>query len=136
MCFLSWNEAQQRRSLPPLVTCEGGRNVVWLVGEQDVATVPLLIEALAEVAARDKADMVIDLSGTCFVDAATLGAFVTARLGLGAEARVLSLRGPPAFTRRVIDICGLTDMVDPARPDESAGPSGSSALTTNPSGGR
>jgi hypothetical protein len=36
-------------------------------------------------------------------------------VGSRTEERDLSLRAPSAFTRRVFGICGLVDLIDPAR---------------------
>ena len=109
MSSLSWAEACRRGLRAPVVSRDG---------EQDIATVAVLTEALTDVSALDDADIVVDLSDASFADAATLGAFVSARTVLQEQSRTLTVRAPSIFTRRVLDICGLADLVDPISVDD------------------
>ena len=56
---------------PPRVSRDCDRAVVWLDGEHDIATVPVLANVLALVVADDDGDVMVDLSGATFFDAAT-----------------------------------------------------------------
>jgi anti-sigma B factor antagonist len=85
--------------------------VIWLRGEHDASTVPALSRTLDRVVAQDTADVVIDLSDVQFMGAATIGAIVRVRGALGVRSRSLSLRAPSTCARRLIDLCGLSDMV-------------------------
>lgn len=44
----------------------------------------------------------------------TLGVLVRIRGALGGEGRTLTVRAPSRMTRRVLDICGLSDLVEVA----------------------
>ena len=109
----SWTRAGSSGGLDPFVSREGERSVVWLAGEQDLATVPLLIRTLAAVTARDHADLVVDLGEVSFVDARTLGVLIRGRRVLRDLSRDLTLRAPSRFARRVLELCGVADLLDP-----------------------
>lgn len=96
------------------------RTVVWVGGEHDVATRVNLAVTIAQAAVLDDADIVVDLSGVTFMDASTIGALIDARNGLRASSRSLWVRAPSPRARRVLDLCGLAQLIDehppPARP--------------------
>jgi anti-anti-sigma factor len=98
---------------PPLISREGGHTVIWLVGDQDLATVPLLETALTEALELDHGDLVVDLRETPFVDAATIGTLVRNRTALRQRSRNLTVRAPSDFVRRVLALCGVAHLVDP-----------------------
>jgi anti-sigma B factor antagonist len=103
-------------SHPCLVVIPGGdadRGVVELRGEHDISTVTALSETLARAIARDDADLIVDLSGVLFMDAATIGVIVWACNILRLRSRSLVLRSPSALARRVLEVCGLAVLVDP-----------------------
>ena len=99
------------------VTAFAGRNpdrtVVWLRGEHDVSTVAALSETMARAIALDDADLVVDLSGVQFMGAATVGVIVRAREFLRLRSRSLALRSPSRCARRILDLCGHADLLDP-----------------------
>jgi anti-anti-sigma factor len=84
--------------------------VVWLWGEQDLATLAALSDTLARAVTSDDADVVVDLSDVLFMDAATLGTIVAARNQLRSQSRNLTLRAPSSSADRVLRLCGLTDL--------------------------
>src|ERR1700728_4401693 len=86
--------------------------VVGHVGEYDVSSVGWLWDTLAGAMACDGADLVIDLSGVEFIDAATVGVMVRAGNYLRGRSRSLVLRGPSRGTRRVLDLCRLAGSVE------------------------
>jgi anti-anti-sigma factor len=90
------------------------RNVVWLVGEYDISTEIALWQTLEDAMAFDAGDLVVDLSEVQFFDAATIGVFVRARCDLHGRGQILTLRSPTAFRRRVLDLCGLSEILEPA----------------------
>jgi anti-anti-sigma factor len=94
-----------RRRVLRLPGSDGARTVVWLRGEHDASTVAVLSEALARAIANDDADVVVDLSGVQFMDAATVGVISWAREVLGVRSRSLVLRSPSSCARRVLELC-------------------------------
>jgi anti-sigma B factor antagonist len=104
------------RRLGALAAADSERHVVSLCGEYDCSTVPALSATLARVIANDHADLVLDLSGVQFMDAATVGVIVRAREFLAARSRCLTLRTPSRFALRVLQSCGIDCRHDVARP--------------------
>lgn len=95
-------------------TAEGaGCTVVWLVGEHDVSTVSEVADALASAIARDDNDVLVDLSGVEFMDAATVGVVLRASAILRTKSRSLHLQAPSRCARRMIDLCGIGALVGP-----------------------
>ena len=106
---------------------DGGRSVVWLRGEHDLATVGALFEIVARAIAFGDADVVLDLSAVEFMDASTVGVIIAASELLGRGSRSLVLRSPSRCARRLIELCGLSDLLETV----DAGPDGAaSALGT------
>jgi anti-sigma B factor antagonist len=92
---------------------DADRTVVWLRGEHDVSTVTALSETMARAIALDDGDLVIDLSGVQFMDAATVGVIIRARDFLELQSRSLALRTPSSCATRILDLCELTDLLEP-----------------------
>ena len=90
---------------------ESGPTVASLTGEYDIATVAALSETLAVVIASSDADLILDLRAVEFLDASTVGVLVRAEMLLGARSRSLVLRSPSRPALRVLDVCGLTDLL-------------------------
>lgn len=95
----SFSRSQTGHRLP------AGANVVWLHGEHDADTADEVWEMVVDVIESGSGDVVIDLSGTYFMGAATVGVMVRGRNRLAAESRVLLLRSPSAFAQRVLELC-------------------------------
>ncbi len=87
--------------------------VVWLWGEHDLSTDDALCATLARAIALDSAGLVLDVSEVEFMAVSTFGVIVRARELLRQRSRSLTLRCPAAFIRRVIDACGLNDLLGP-----------------------
>lgn len=87
--------------------------VVWLRGEHDASTVARLAATVARAISLDDADLVVDLSGLDFMDAAAAGVITRARDFLSVRSRSLVLRSPSARARRILDACGLGELVEP-----------------------
>ena len=81
--------------------------VVWLDGEEDIATVAVLANTLAKAVSADHADLIVDLSGLTFLSTATIDELVRVRNILLSQNRTLTLRSPSRCARRVLDLCGL-----------------------------
>jgi anti-anti-sigma factor len=108
-----------------------GRNAdrtVRLRGEYDISTVAALSETLARAIALDDADLLDDLSGVQFMDAATIGVIMRARSGLRLRSRSLTLRSPSPCERRILNLCGLASLLDPGVDREPSPPWADAAL--------
>lgn len=109
------------QSAPPAVgldlsvSAEGGVTVLAFRGEADVATLPLVTDALARIIAEHRGDVVVDLAGAEFIDTATLRALLQAREVLGRSRRQLTFGSPSRIAGRVLAIFGLTHLVSPLR---------------------
>ncbi|MCA1847044.1 MAG: STAS domain-containing protein [Actinobacteria bacterium] len=93
---------------------DGERAVVWLDGEQDIATVAVLADTLAKVTCADDADLIVDLSGVTFMSTATIDQLIQARYLMLGASRNLVLRSPSKCARRLLDLCGLAGLVEPS----------------------
>jgi anti-anti-sigma factor len=113
MTSLSRTPAHRRG--PPaslLISREDGHTVIWLVGDQDLTTVSILDLALTTALELDDSHLVVDASGTSFIDAATIGALIRSRIACQQQSRSLTVRAPSDFVRRVLGLCGV-HLVDP-----------------------
>lgn len=72
-----------------------------------------LSQTMAQIVAIDGDDLVVDLSGIQFMDASTIGAIIRTRDELRPQLLSLTLRSPSTFARRILGLCGLTDLLDP-----------------------
>ena len=88
------------------------RTVVCLDGEHDIATLPFLTDTLAKAISADDTDLVVDLSRVTFLSAATIDELVRGRNTLRHQSRDLTLRSPSRCASRLLDVCGLTDLVE------------------------
>ena len=103
---------------PPLVwvTPPAGASdttVVWLRGEHDLSTVDVLSEALASATT----DVTIDLGGVDFMDSTTLMAILQAASSADAQGKAMTLRNPSPSARRLLDVCGLNELLEPTPGD-------------------
>ena len=104
---------------------EGDRVVVWLRGEHDISTAAELAADLTRAGAIDDSDIVVDLSEVQFMDASTIGVVLKTRDALLGRSRWLSLRAPARHTRRILEVCGLAELIDAPPRSEAAGALGS-----------
>ncbi len=89
-----------------------GEAVVHLRGEYDRTNVSALASRLSGAIASGDGDVVVDLAGVQFMDASTISVLVEASAFLGHRSRILWLRSPSKFGRRLLDVCGLGDLVE------------------------
>jgi anti-sigma B factor antagonist len=101
-----------RRGSPASEGGDADRTVVWLRGEHDVTTVPALRETLDRASTLDDADLLVDLSSVEFIGAATVGEIIRAQRALDERSRALAVRAPSRRARRILDVCGLADLID------------------------
>ncbi|HZO66285.1 MAG TPA: STAS domain-containing protein [Kribbellaceae bacterium] len=86
--------------------------VVWLGGEHDLSSAEELMRAIATAAGSGRSDVVIDLSHGAFMDSTTIHQILAARIRLGAQGRKARVRDPSPAARYVLEICGLTHLVE------------------------
>lgn len=102
-----------RKDVALFAGMDAGHTVVWLQGEHDISTEAALSETMARAIALDDADLVVDLSGVQFIGASTIGVIIRTRNVLRDQSRSLMLRSPPRCALLVLELCGLTDLLDP-----------------------
>jgi anti-sigma B factor antagonist len=83
------------------------RPVVVVVGEVDLFSSGLLAERLAEVVQKAPESVVIDLTGTTFMDCGGARPIALARELLAAEECQVYLRHPRPVVRKVLEVMGL-----------------------------
>jgi anti-anti-sigma factor len=108
---------------------EADRTVVCLRGEHDAFTAAELSEAMTRAMALDEGDLVVDLSGVTFMAVTTVGVVLRARALLRLRSRSLVVRSPSACARRVLDLCGIADLLE-LRPGDTATAAPAGALGT------
>lgn len=102
-----------RTALLDLSVDAGPITTITLAGDLDPATAPQLEEALATVVSDQTVGrVVLDLSGLSFLDSSGLRVLVAAREALGSRDADLALKGPTANTRRLLDITGLSEVIE------------------------
>lgn len=98
---------------------DGGRSIVRVQGELDIATAPQLVDAL-EIAARDEAEVVVDLTATTFLDSTGLRTMV--RCARDVERFVLVCPADNHRVMRVVTFAGFElavpvfDSIEQVRP--------------------
>ena len=95
---------------------DGNRTVVWLWGDHDCLTVARVRTALAESVDCADRDVVVDLADVRYMNAAIIHSLVRCRALLGARGRRLTLRSPQSCPRRLLEVCELTELIEPHRP--------------------
>jgi anti-sigma B factor antagonist len=79
-------------------------------GDVDVATAPLLQDALDEAVRATAGTLVLDLTGVEFLDSSGINVLLRIRALLGREDRALALVCPPGPPRRVLELAGIEDL--------------------------
>jgi anti-anti-sigma factor len=102
----------------PVVHVEGTRTVVDLWGEWDLATRPVLWEALSRVIALPTGDVVIDLAEAKLIDTSTVRVLATGQQLLDRQGRTLTFRSPSRVAARALHLFGLTDLIESPEGDE------------------
>ena len=95
-----------------LVTRGVNGTVLWLSGEQDIATRAELRNVLASEFDADDGDVIVDLAGVTFIDGSTLGALIHARRRMSERNRWLTVRAPSRSAQRLLELCGLTGLLE------------------------
>ncbi len=97
-----------------LLTTSGDGCIVWMRGEHDIATQEELSATIARALTFD-GDVVLDLSGVEFMAAATVSVILRTREQLRRHSRSLTVRTPSGCARRVLELCGVGDLIDVCR---------------------
>ena len=102
---------QPRTGPPPgrvAIEVNAGRDATTVVirGELDLVTAPVLDEQLRLAVANKPARLVLDMSGTDFMDCGCSRLIAAARSALPAEADLI-IRRPSRGVRRVLELTGL-----------------------------
>jgi anti-anti-sigma factor len=98
----------------------GPELVVWLRGQYDASTESALCLTLARAIAVNGPGLVLDLTEVPVMGRSTLEVIVRAREYLRHRSASLTVRSPSARVRRLIDACGLYDLLGP-EPREADG---------------
>jgi len=91
---------------------EANGNVVWLKGQHDISPVTTLTQTIATTMMLDKATLVVDPSEVQFIQAATIRVIVSVSNDLLLQPHSLAVRSPSSQGRRVLDLCGLTSVLE------------------------
>jgi anti-anti-sigma factor len=97
------------------VTVDDGRAAVFVFGEVDMASAPVLRVALRDALARTRRDdvdgpIVIDLSHLTFMDARGLGVLADAARRARMRGGEIVLRDPNRLLLRALHVTGLSDV--------------------------
>lgn len=109
---------------------DAGHTVIWVRGEHDIATKASLIVAITRAARLDDVDVLVDLSEVTFMDVSTIAALVGCRNRLRSRSQGLAVRAPSLSARRVLELCDLTDLVQPATVGATHPSGAAAALST------
>jgi anti-anti-sigma factor len=96
----------------PVAQAEGTRTAVVLRGESDLSTRRALCDVLCRVVALRSGDVVIDLAEATLIDTATVEALAGAQQLLDRQGRQLTFRSPSRLATSVLDVFGLTDLIE------------------------
>ena len=88
------------------------RTTLRMWGEHDRSTVDVISTKLVEAIAIDDRHVVVDLDEVTFMDCSTVAAFVHGRALLVGRDRRLTVRLPPPAQRRLLELCGLGDLIE------------------------
>ncbi len=88
---------------------DGPRAVVAVEGELDAHSAPTLDEEIARLTGDGATEIMLDLSGTSFLDSFGLRALLSAQRSVADQGGRLSLRAPSKSVARLLDIAGLTE---------------------------
>jgi anti-anti-sigma factor len=92
------------------VAHEGGAVVLIVSGELDLASGPVLEVALDSIASGAP-EVVVDLDGLTFFGSTGVNVLVDALHRLSARGTRLGVRVDRPLTRRVLELCGLSDLL-------------------------
>jgi anti-anti-sigma factor len=89
----------------------GDTQMIELVGELDIEGGPFARRALARARTANARTVVLDLEGVTFMDSTGVHMILDAHQRLGEQGRELMIVRAPAHVRRILELCGLKDVV-------------------------
>jgi anti-sigma B factor antagonist len=92
---------------------EGGRAEIFVTGELDLSCDGELQRAIESLRQDGVNVITVDASELHFVDSNGLGILVRARSALRADLGELTVRGASEQVRRVFELAGLSDLLEP-----------------------
>jgi anti-sigma B factor antagonist len=92
------------------VSTTGGRAVICVAGEVDLATAPVLQAAMLAALAAAPVELTVDLDAVSFLDSSGIQALLNGWKRAGADGIPFVIASPPAQVRKVLDITGLTEL--------------------------
>jgi anti-anti-sigma factor len=95
--------------------------VILLHGDVEVSTALLLADALAAALTDRVGDVVIDCTDVVFMDLASVRILDAARQLLAREDRTLIFRSPSKYVALVLNLFGLTGLIEPQEASLSTG---------------
>lgn len=106
-------ELDEEDSEVPILRVESGRDdagrpLIRVAGDLDIASVDALRKAVGAVTAGDPGHLTFDLSGLRFMDSAGISVL----LGAARDLPGVTLLGPTPAVRRVIELTGLSDVME------------------------
>ncbi|MDX6720047.1 MAG: anti-sigma factor antagonist [Solirubrobacteraceae bacterium] len=90
---------------------EGDVHTIGLFGELDLATADRLARELERVEATDARSIVLDLSGLTFMDSSGVRLVLSASARSRADANRLTMLRGGAVVQRVLELCGVDDLL-------------------------
>jgi anti-sigma B factor antagonist len=85
--------------------------VVYVRGEIDMDTAPMVTEALEPLLSADCERIVIDLSEVSFIDSTGLTAVVVPYIDLRNDGRTLAVSNPSMSVQRTFEVAGVAAML-------------------------
>ena len=106
----------RRFSVDPVLSTDGYRTTVRVVGDLDLLTADLLLSELTSLARAGYVDVDLDLSGVPFCDGSGFSALVQGREQLMDRGGTLVLQHPCWALRRILDVFDLTVALEAREP--------------------
>lgn len=101
------DEPSDQLTISQQVATDGRTVELRLVGEIDMATAPLVEDALSSAIVAERDLVMIDLSGVDFMDSSGLNALINGRNRLGGNGAKLVISGMSDQVRRLFELSGL-----------------------------
>lgn len=98
---------------------DAGQPVLGVRGDVDVLTAPMLDAMLGVLVQQEPSGIVLDLAALTFMDASGLRVIARIAARLGASGGVLRVRSAPTQTLRILEITGLSALVQIEASDPS-----------------
>ena len=85
--------------------------IAYVRGEVDIATAPKLLEVIEFLSTIADGDVMLDLEGVTFLDAAGLGAIVECHNHMALQDHAVRVVNASLMIRRVFDLGGLGSLI-------------------------